>query len=145
MGPYQALSDGLGDIEARLADMDEAFRSGDVSVLESRSRAVQDSLADALHAFAQVARSHPEGLSALPTSLRVRLNAAQARLVRSRWRCTVRCTRMAAPWGRCSRKPMRHRPMAPWGKARPRRRSKLTADDPVAPQSALPSTTNCTR
>ncbi len=81
MGPYQALSDGLGDIEARLADMDEAFRSGDVSVLESRSRAVQDSLADALHAFAQVARSHPEGLSALPTSLRVRLNAAQARLV----------------------------------------------------------------
>ncbi len=80
-GPYQALSASLSRIEARLSEMDEAFRSGDVSVLEARSRAVQDSLADALHGFAQTLREQPNGLNALPMALRVRLNAAQARLV----------------------------------------------------------------
>lgn len=80
-GPYQALSASLSHIEARLSDMDEAFQSGDVTVLEARSRAVQDSLADALHAFSQTARSQPDGLASLPASLRQRLKTAQARLV----------------------------------------------------------------
>ncbi len=80
-GPFQALSACLSQIEARLSDMDEAFQSGDVTVLETRSRAVQDSLADALHAFSQTARDQPDGLASLPASLRQRLRAAQARLV----------------------------------------------------------------
>lgn len=79
--PHEALSRSLGEIESCLSAMDAAFHSGDVSVLEARSRAVQDSLAGALQAFAQAARQQADELPPLPEPLRLRLSAAQARLV----------------------------------------------------------------
>lgn len=68
----------VADIEARLADLDAVFASGDVPAMEQQCLQLQRSLADSLVAFR---RAEQAGMSPLSTGLRARLKLAQARVL----------------------------------------------------------------